>query len=93
MIFNFSLFQNSKYSSSKDKYTDKFNHERMRDSPNGNTYRSVSPESQSPYSKNAYVSKTREKERENRDFKSRDKYSGEDPIGCQTNPSMTKFLL
>ncbi|CAH0386455.1 unnamed protein product [Bemisia tabaci] len=68
-------YQNSKYSSSKDKYADKFNHERMRDSPNGNTYRSVSPESQSPYSKNAYVSKTREKERENRDFKSRDKYS------------------
>lgn len=54
----------------------------MRDSPNGNSYRSDSPDSQSPrererayQSKGSYLQKIREKERENRDYKmSRDKY-------------------
>ncbi|XP_031348584.1 WW domain-containing adapter protein with coiled-coil homolog [Photinus pyralis] len=74
-------YQNSKYnsksySSSGDRY------ERIRDSPNG-TYRSDSPDSQSPrdrdriyQSKGSYIQKIREKERENRDYKpTRDKYS------------------
>lgn len=54
----------------------------MRDSPNGNSYRSDSPDSQSPrdrdrayQSKGSYLQKIREKERENRDYKmSREKY-------------------
>lgn len=56
---------------------------RERDSPNGNSYRSESPECDSPrdrgssyHSKSLYVSKSRDKERENRDYKNRDKYSG-----------------
>lgn len=53
----------------------------MRDSPNGNSYRSDSPDSESPrdrtyQSKGSFIQKVREKERENRDYKSRDKYSG-----------------
>ncbi|XP_067002943.2 WW domain-containing adapter protein with coiled-coil homolog isoform X2 [Anabrus simplex] len=73
-------YQNSKYSSSKGSYDGRYNHERMRDSPNGNSYRSDSPDSQSPrdrnyQTKNSYLQKIREKERENRDYKSRDKYS------------------
>ncbi|KAK7788811.1 hypothetical protein R5R35_010484 [Gryllus longicercus] len=73
-------YQNSKYSSSKGNYDGRYNHERMRDSPNGNSYRSDSPDSQSPrdrsyQTKNSYIQKLREKERENRDYKSRDKYS------------------
>ncbi|XP_049784513.1 WW domain-containing adapter protein with coiled-coil homolog isoform X1 [Schistocerca cancellata] len=72
-------YQNSKYSSSKS-YDGRYNHERVRDSPNGNSYRSDSPDSQSPrdrnyQAKNSYLQKIREKERENRDYKSRDKYS------------------
>ncbi|KAG8258177.1 hypothetical protein J6590_035328 [Homalodisca vitripennis] len=52
----------------------------MRDSPNGNSYRSESPDSESPrdrtyQSKGSFIQKVREKERENRDYKSRDKYS------------------
>ena len=72
-------WQNSKYNS-------KGNYERdrlQRDSPNGNSYRSESPECESPrdrgssyHSKTLYASKTREKERDNRDYKSREKYSG-----------------
>ncbi|XP_071442695.1 WW domain-containing adapter protein with coiled-coil homolog isoform X2 [Hetaerina americana] len=72
-------YQN-KYSSSKGNYTERYNHERMRDSPNGNSYRSDSPDSQSPRDRNyqnksSYLQKIREKERETRDYKSRDKYS------------------
>lgn len=72
-------YQNSKYSSKGN-----YERERMRerDSPNGNSYRSDSPECDSPrdrsssyHSKSLYVSKNREKERENRDYKNRDKYS------------------
>jgi hypothetical protein len=55
----------------------------MRDSPNGNSYRSDSPDSQSPRERNyqtksSYLQKIREKERENRDYKAREKYSGKD---------------
>ncbi|XP_074031899.1 WW domain-containing adapter protein with coiled-coil wacky isoform X2 [Leptinotarsa decemlineata] len=72
----------SKYSSSKSYGSSSDRYERIRDSPNGN-YRSDSPDSQSPMdrersyqSKNSYIQKIREKERENRDYKmSRDKYS------------------
>lgn len=75
--------QNSKYSSSKSYGSSSDRYERIRDSPNG-TYRSDSPDSQSPRdrdrsygSKSSYLQKIREKERENRDYKvSRDKYSG-----------------
>lgn len=74
--------QNSKYGSSKSYGSSSERYERIRDSPNGN-YRSDSPDSQSPrdrdrsyQSKNSYLQKIREKERENRDYKvSRDKYS------------------
>jgi hypothetical protein len=81
MFFNQIPFQNSKYSSSKGNYDGRYNHERMRDSPNGNSYRSDSPDSQSPRERNyqtksSYLQKIREKERENRDYKSREKYSG-----------------
>ncbi|PSN48748.1 hypothetical protein C0J52_08906, partial [Blattella germanica] len=74
------LKRNSKYSSSKGNYDGRYNHERMRDSPNGNSYRSDSPDSQSPRDRNyqtksSYLQKIREKERENRDYKSREKYS------------------
>ncbi|GLV45695.1 wacky [Carabus blaptoides fortunei] len=78
-------YQNSKYSSSKGSYGSSGGerYERIRDSPNGNSYRSDSPDSQSPrdrdrayQSKGSYLQKIREKERENRDYKmSRDKYS------------------
>ncbi|PNF20830.1 hypothetical protein B7P43_G12073 [Cryptotermes secundus] len=73
-------YQNSKYSSSKGNYDGRYNHERMRDSPNGNSYRSDSPDSQSPRERNyqtksSYLQKIREKEREDRDYKSREKYS------------------
>nr|CAD7411313.1 unnamed protein product [Timema poppensis] len=74
--------ENSKYGSSKGNYDSaRYNHERMRDSPNGNSYRSDSPDSQSPRDRNyqaksSYLQKIREKERETRDYKSRDKYSG-----------------
>ncbi|KRT86791.1 hypothetical protein AMK59_273 [Oryctes borbonicus] len=75
-------YQNSKYSSSKSYGSSGERYERIRDSPNGN-YRSDSPDSQSPrdrdrsyQTKNSYIQKIREKERENRDYKmSRDKYS------------------
>ncbi|XP_056638985.1 WW domain-containing adapter protein with coiled-coil homolog [Diorhabda sublineata] len=75
-------YQSSKYSSSKSYGSSNDRYERIRDSPNGN-YRSDSPDSQSPrdrdrtyQSKNSYIQKIREKERENRDYKmSRDKYS------------------
>lgn len=77
-------YQNSKYGSSKNYPSSSERYEKFRDSPNGN-YRSDSPpESQSPRerdrsyqsSKSSYVQKIREKERENRDYKtSRDKYS------------------
>ncbi|XP_072400158.1 WW domain-containing adapter protein with coiled-coil [Diabrotica undecimpunctata] len=75
-------YQSSKYSSSKSYGSSSDRYERIRDSPNGN-YRSDSPDSQSPrdrdrsyQSKNSYLQKIREKERENRDYKmSRDKYS------------------
>ncbi|KAL3275466.1 hypothetical protein HHI36_020226 [Cryptolaemus montrouzieri] len=75
-------YQSSKYSSSKSYGSSSDRYERLRDSPNGN-YRSDSPDSQSPrdrdrsyQSKNSYLQKIREKERENRDYKSsRDKYS------------------
>ncbi|KAK6628676.1 hypothetical protein RUM43_002491 [Polyplax serrata] len=72
-------YQNSKYGSSKGNYADRYNHERVRDSPNGNSYRSDSPDSDSPrersYQNKIYVQKIREKERD-RDYKSsRDKYS------------------
>lgn len=72
-------YQNSKYNNSKGNYEGRYNHERMRDSPNGNSYRSDSPDSQSPRDRNyqtksSYIQKIREKERENRDYKSRDKY-------------------
>lgn len=53
----------------------------MRDSPNGNSYRSDSPDSESPrertyQNKNSFLQKVREKERETRDYKQREKYSG-----------------
>lgn len=75
-------YQNSKYSSSKNySGANSERYEKFRDSPNG-TYRSDSPESQSPrdrdrsYQSKTYLQKIREKERENRDYKpSRDKYS------------------
>ncbi|KAK9878006.1 hypothetical protein WA026_020218 [Henosepilachna vigintioctopunctata] len=75
-------YQSSKYSSSKSYGSSSDRYDRIRDSPNGN-YRSDSPDSQSPrdrersyQSKNSYLQKIREKERENRDYKSsRDKYS------------------
>ncbi|KAK9730131.1 WW domain [Popillia japonica] len=75
-------YQNSKYGSSKSYGSSGERYERIRDSPNGN-YRSDSPDSQSPrdrdrsyQTKNSYIQKIREKERENRDYKmSRDKYS------------------
>jgi len=59
----------------------------MRDSPNGNSYRSDSPDSQSPRERNyqtksSYLQKIREKERENRDYKSREKYSGKNCYSC-----------
>ncbi|KAK9499279.1 hypothetical protein O3M35_002340 [Rhynocoris fuscipes] len=71
-------YQNSKYSSKGS-----YERERMRerDSPNGNSYRSESPECESPrdrsgpYHSKMYMSKSRDKERENRDYKPRDKYS------------------
>uniref|UniRef100_A0A1B6L413 WW domain-containing protein n=1 Tax=Graphocephala atropunctata TaxID=36148 RepID=A0A1B6L413_9HEMI len=70
--------KNSKYT--KGNYADRCKDERMRDSPNGNSYRSESPDSESPrdrtyQSKGSFIQKVREKERENRDYKSRDKYS------------------
>lgn len=79
--FNSACFQNSKYSSSKGSYgSGGERYERLRDSPNGNSYRSDSPESASPrdrligpdrsyQSKSSYLQKIREKERENRDYK------------------------
>ncbi|KAF5300978.1 hypothetical protein FQR65_LT09022 [Abscondita terminalis] len=75
-------YQNSKYNSSKNYSSSGERYERIRDSPNG-TYRSDSPDSQSPrdrerlyQSKSSYIQKIREKERENRDYKpTRDKYS------------------
>ncbi|KAF7270770.1 hypothetical protein GWI33_016276 [Rhynchophorus ferrugineus] len=75
-------YQHSKYSQSKNYPSSSERYEKFRDSPNGN-YRSDSPDSQSPrdrdrsyQSKNSYLQKIREKERENRDYKmSRDKYS------------------
>lgn len=83
-------YQNSKYSSSKSYGSSSDRYDRIRDSPNGN-YRSDSPDSQSPrdrdrsyQSKNSYIShqKLREKERENRDYKtSRDKY-----LDCARSP-------
>lgn len=84
-VFNQILFQNSKYSGSKGNYDGRYNHERMRDSPNGNSYRSDSPDSQSPRDRNyqtksSYLQKIREKERENRDYKSREKYSGKNHL-------------
>lgn len=55
----------------------------MRDSPNGNSYRSDSPDSGSPRerdrsypNKSTFIQKMRDKERETRDYKNRDKYSG-----------------
>ncbi|CAG9770400.1 unnamed protein product [Ceutorhynchus assimilis] len=74
-------YQNSKYSSSKSYGPNNERYEKFRNSPNG-TYRSDSPETQSPrdrerpyQSKGSYLQKMREKERENRDYKmSRDKY-------------------
>lgn len=79
IICNNYYLQNSKYT--KGNYADRCKDERMRDSPNGNSYRSDSPESESPrersyQSKSPFFQKAREKERENRDYKSRDKYSG-----------------
>ncbi|XP_066157046.1 WW domain-containing adapter protein with coiled-coil homolog [Euwallacea fornicatus] len=75
-------YQNSKYGSSKSYSSNSERYEKFRDSPNGNNYRSDSPESQSPrdrdrsYQSKSYLQKIREKERENRDYKtSRDKYS------------------
>ncbi|XP_054274260.1 WW domain-containing adapter protein with coiled-coil homolog isoform X2 [Macrosteles quadrilineatus] len=70
--------KNSKYS--KGNYADRCKDERMRDSPNGNSYRSDSPDSESPrdrtyQNKSSFIQKVRDKERENRDYKSRDKYS------------------
>ncbi|XP_073975697.1 WW domain-containing adapter protein with coiled-coil wacky isoform X7 [Rhodnius prolixus] len=71
-------YQNSKYSSKGSYERDRM---RERDSPNGNSYRSESPECESPrdrsgaYHSKMYMSKSREKERENRDYKPRDKYS------------------
>lgn len=75
-------YQSSKYSSSKSYGSSSDRYERLRDSPNGN-YRSDSPDTKSPrdrdrsyQSKSSYLQKIREKERENRDYKSsRDKYS------------------
>nr|AEE63275.1 unknown [Dendroctonus ponderosae] len=74
-------YQNSKYATSKSYGSSNERYEKFRDSPNG-TYRSDSPESQSPrdrdrsYQSKSYLQKMREKERENRDYKmSRDKYS------------------
>lgn len=82
LYFNF--FQNSKYGGSKSSYSSErsYGHDRMRDSPNGNSYRSDSPDSQSPrdrsyQNKSSYLQKIRDKERDSRDYKSRDKYSGE----------------
>uniref|UniRef100_A0A224XMD8 Putative spliceosomal protein fbp11/splicing factor prp40 n=1 Tax=Panstrongylus lignarius TaxID=156445 RepID=A0A224XMD8_9HEMI len=71
-------YQNSKYSSKGSYERDRM---RERDSPNGNSYRSESPECESPrdrsgaYHSKMYMSKSRDKERENRDYKPRDKYS------------------
>lgn len=72
--------KNSKYSSSKGNYAERCKEDRMRDSPNGNSYRSDSPDSESPrdrtyQNKSSFLQKVREKERENRDYKPRDKYS------------------
>lgn len=80
---SFFNMQSSKYSSSKSYGSSSDRYERLRDSPNGN-YRSDSPDTKSPrdrdrsyQSKSSYLQKIREKERENRDYKSsRDKYSG-----------------
>lgn len=77
---NWVMFQNSKYSSSKGSYGGGGErYERIRDSPNGNSYRSDSPDSASPrerlgpdrsyQSKSSYLQKIREKERETRDYK------------------------
>ncbi|XP_065339307.1 WW domain-containing adapter protein with coiled-coil isoform X2 [Cloeon dipterum] len=74
-------YQNSKYGGSKSYSSDRsYGHDRMRDSPNGNSYRSDSPDSQSPrernYQSKNYMPKIRDKERDSRDYKSsRDKYS------------------
>lgn len=81
-VFNFYQshdFQNPKYnnSSSKGNYSERYGHDRMRNSPNGNSFRSDSPDSQSPrdrpYPKhnNSYVHKDRENNR------LRDKYSAD----------------
>ncbi|KAI5700911.1 hypothetical protein M8J75_004131 [Diaphorina citri] len=72
-------YQNAKYnnSSSKGNYSERYGHDRMRDSPNGNSYRSDSPDSQSPrdrdraYQKHNYVYKERENNR------LRDKYAAD----------------
>ncbi|KAF5306058.1 hypothetical protein FQA39_LY09036 [Lamprigera yunnana] len=80
--FNSNPSPNSKYNSSKNYPSTGERYDRIRDSPNG-TYRSDSPDSQSPrdrdrlyQSKNSYLQKIRDKERENRDYKPvRDKYS------------------
>uniref|UniRef100_A0A8D8Q2M0 WW domain-containing adapter protein with coiled-coil n=1 Tax=Cacopsylla melanoneura TaxID=428564 RepID=A0A8D8Q2M0_9HEMI len=74
-------YQNAKYnnSSTKGNYSERYAHDRMRDSPNGNSYRSDSPDSQSPrdrergaYQKhNSYVHKERENNR------LRDKYAAD----------------
>uniref|UniRef100_A0A1B6DZU4 WW domain-containing protein n=1 Tax=Clastoptera arizonana TaxID=38151 RepID=A0A1B6DZU4_9HEMI len=75
-----SHLKNSKYSSSKGSYADRCKEDRMRDSPNGNSYRSDSPDSESPrertyQNKSSFIQKVREKERETRDYKQREKYA------------------
>ncbi|KAF4532429.1 hypothetical protein B566_EDAN003882 [Ephemera danica] len=82
MMLNFRNTENSKYGGSKSSYSSErsYGHDRMRDSPNGNSYRSDSPDSQSPrdrsyQNKSSYLQKIRDKERDSRDYKSRDKYS------------------
>lgn len=74
-------YQNSKFNASKSYGSSGERYERIRgESPNGN-YRSDSPDSprereRSYQSKSSYIQKMREKERENRDYKtSREKYS------------------
>lgn len=73
-------YQNSKYSNSKGTYSERYS-ERLRDSPNGNSYRSDSPpDSGSPrdraYHSKLYMQKIRDKERDGRDYNTpRDKYS------------------
>ena len=103
------MLQNSRYGSSKVSYGERYNHERMRDSPNGHSYRSDSPDSASPrerdrdrsyQSKAAYLQqKIRDKERENRDYKAREKYSGKkrfalnSPSYTQTSHALSGLIL